>query len=255
LTWEIRKYEVLDSTNLEARRLLGAGAHADRLAVWALHQTQGRGRLHRDWYDLPGKSLLVSVAVPAVQGFAAGVLVATSMRAAVVKSGGTGPGLKWPNDLVYGDRKVGGILSETFREQGISGIIAGIGLNVGYKAGELSIASRLPATSLLIEEGREWEPEQLLKGFLEEMEGALRRDWEDSLAEYRRNLSYVGEWVRVGEDYSLLGQPASSGKLQGVLEGVDDCGRLLLRVENRMLVLVSGEITPADWRSSPNNTM
>ena len=240
LDWNIRKYESLDSTNLEGRRILDAGKGGDGLVVWALHQTQGMGRLGRDWYDLPGKSLLVSIFLPGIEGFQAGVLVAVSIRTAIVSSGGTGPRFKWPNDMVYGDGKVGGILSETFRGERRAGIITGIGLNVGYAAEELSLPAKLPPTSLLIEEKKEWELEQLLTGFLDEMDRALLRDWQDSLADYRHNLAYVGENVRVG-NHSLAGE---ADTFQGIIKGVDESGRLLLQVEGRTLVLASGDIMP-----------
>ena len=161
--WDIHRYESIDSTNLEARRLLAAGASRG-LVVTARHQTGGRGRMGRDWLDLPGKSLMVSLVWEGSGDFEDARLVSLSMRAAIVAAGGKGPGFKWPNDLVYGSKKVGGILSESCSAGGKDHVIVGLGLNVGYLPGELDIPARITPTSLLIEEGRMWDIEELLHG-------------------------------------------------------------------------------------------
>jgi BirA family transcriptional regulator, biotin operon repressor / biotin---[acetyl-CoA-carboxylase] ligase len=242
--WEIREYESLDSTNLEARRLLTDGSAGVGLVVWAHHQTAGRGRLDRAWYDARGKSLLISLGLPALDPFRAAVLASTSMHAALIALGASGPNFKWPNDLVYGKRKVGGILSETCRVGGGAYLITGVGLNVSYEANELPIDSRLPATSLLIEEGKKWEIPDVLDRFLGQFELSLAGDWESSLAGYRHHLAYAGEKVRVEKGYSLAGGVASGDELVAVLEGVDEAGHLLLRTEGETHKLVSGDITP-----------
>lgn len=245
MIWDMREYESVDSTNLEARRILEAGGGEAGLVIRAHHQTAGRGRLDRAWHDLPGKSLIVSLVLPAMDGFRVGVLVATSIRGAIVEAGGTGPSFKWPNDLVYDWRKVGGILSESCRLQEASYVITGLGLNVAYSRGELDIDAKLAPTSLLIEEGRDWDVKGLLRAFLHQIRRGLVGDWPDSLAEYRDNLAYAGEHVRIGQPYSVLGEaPSGEGFLEGILEGVDDRGHLLVRVENRMLELAAGDIEP-----------
>ena len=81
--WDVREYRTVDSTNLEARRLLRAGASSG-LVVVANHQTGGRGRMGRSWLDLPGKSLMVSLVLEGVGGFDAALLVSLSIRAAIV---------------------------------------------------------------------------------------------------------------------------------------------------------------------------
>jgi BirA family biotin operon repressor/biotin-[acetyl-CoA-carboxylase] ligase len=242
LDWDIREYECIDSTNLEARRLLEGGAGAG-LVVWARHQTAGRGRMHRTWFDLPGKSLMASMVVEGKEGFRAGILLALSIREAVKKEGGEGPRFKWPNDLVYGWRKVGGILCESCRVGDGNYVIAGLGVNVGYSHEELDFPSKLKATSLLIEEGRLWDPGNLLLSMLKEAE--VRWGWEDELLleEYRRHLAFVGERVRVNPPLSFLNAGFPNGQcLEGIVEGVDREGHLLLKVEDLVLRMVSGDL-------------
>jgi BirA family biotin operon repressor/biotin-[acetyl-CoA-carboxylase] ligase len=250
--WDIREYESIDSTNLEAKRLLRAGASAG-LVVTADHQTGGRGRMGRDWLDLPGKSLMASLVLEGVGGFESSMLVALSARAAIVAAGGAGPRFKWPNDLVYGNRKAGGILAEAYGAGGDSSgpygaadtglVIVGLGLNVGYLPDELDIPAKLPPTSLLIEEARIWDRGELLAGMLREFEARCRGDRMGWLSEYRRNLAFIGEAVRVDPPYAVLGEPGYRGeKIEGLMRGIDDDGNVLLEVAGKTLRLASGDM-------------
>jgi BirA family biotin operon repressor/biotin-[acetyl-CoA-carboxylase] ligase len=244
LKWDTREYESVDSTNLEARRLLGAGEAGAGLVVRADHQTAGRGRLDRRWYDAPKKSLLASFVLPYIDPFHAAALVSTSVRAALIAKGASGPSFKWPNDLVYGEKKVGGILSESCGVGDATYLIIGLGLNVSYAPGELPVSARLSAASLGIEEGGQWRAEDIFWDLLAQFESALGREWKAILAEYRRNLAYVGRSVRVEEGYSLLGHAASEDGFEAAIEGIDDTGHLILRAGYDSLKLVSGDITP-----------
>ncbi|NPV59196.1 MAG: biotin--[acetyl-CoA-carboxylase] ligase [Actinobacteria bacterium] len=240
--WEIKEYATLDSTNLEARRLLDAGAR-EGLVVTARHQTGGRGRMGRGWFDLPGKSLMFSAVLSGVGGFAAAAMAALSVRSAVVELGGRGPDLKWPNDLVYGNRKVGGVLSESCTVGGKETVIVGLGLNVGYLPGELDMEARLTPTSLLVEEGRTWDLAELLNASLRGLRERLEAGGEAWMQEYRAHLAYLGERVTVNPPFAVEGRPGKSEEaLSGIMRGVDGDGNLLLEVGGELLRVVSGDM-------------
>jgi BirA family biotin operon repressor/biotin-[acetyl-CoA-carboxylase] ligase len=246
LHWNILEYESIDSTNLEARRLLSIGAVAG-FVVWAHHQTAGRGRLDREWLDLPGKSLMVSLILKDHGGFRAGMLAALSIRAAIRGEGGEGPLFKWPNDLVYGWKKAGGILSESCRAGGKEHTITGLGLNIGYLPGELDFPTKLPATSLLIEEKKIWDIKALLLAMLKELDNRLSRNEEELLEEYRTNLAYLGQSVRINPPLSFLDRTTKGGDhLDGILDGIDNDGNLVVRVGDEILRVVSGDIARSD---------
>ena len=197
----------------------------------------------RRWLDLPGKSLMFSLVLEDLAGFTAAVLVSLSMRAAIVTAGGEGPRLKWPNDLVYGDRKAGGILCEAYTAGGREYVIAGLGLNVGYLPGELAIEAKLTPTSLLIEEGRIWDMGELLEAMLRELDARTQGDRAGWMTEYRRNLAFLEEVVKVDPPLAVLGEPAYGEEgIEGLLLGVDDDGNVLLEVEGKTLRLASGDI-------------
>lgn len=249
--WDVRRYDTIDSTNLEARRLLSEGASAG-LVVIAGHQTAGRGRLDRSWLDHPGKSLLVSLVLKETEPFRAAAMVALSARAAVTSLGGKGPLCKWPNDLVYEERKVGGILSESYRAQDGGLLIVGLGMNVGYLPGELKFSSRLPPTSLLIEEGKLWSVEEILQALLNEVRVRLYRERDRIWEEYRDNLAYTGREVFV-ENYTMPNTAAGeterdgipvSGSLRGILMGVDAEGNLELKAAGKKVKVASGDLIP-----------
>lgn len=129
---EVRWFASLDSTNRYLVDEVGAGA-APGIVVVADEQSAGRGRLGRTWVAPPGASLLASVLLdgdaPAEHRHL--VLIAAALAAvdAVDAHCGFRPRLKWPNDLVVGDRKLAGLLAEV---AGTGAIVIGMGLNVDW---------------------------------------------------------------------------------------------------------------------------
>jgi BirA family transcriptional regulator, biotin operon repressor / biotin---[acetyl-CoA-carboxylase] ligase len=127
-------FDTLDSTNEEARRRVAAG-NVSPVYIMARTQTAGRGRRGRDWVTRPGNLLLTYLGATrqkpqsiALLGFAAGLALAELCDALI------GPGrakLKWPNDLMLGGRKAGGLLLESGAlADGRNWVALGIGFNL-----------------------------------------------------------------------------------------------------------------------------
>jgi BirA family biotin operon repressor/biotin-[acetyl-CoA-carboxylase] ligase len=156
----VHRLETVPSTNDAARALALQGA-AHGTAVLANEQTRGRGTKDRVWHSPPGLGLYASFIlrgpgggalpfphlVPLVAGLAA--------SDSVIETSGVEGGLKWPNDIVHGGRKLGGILSE-----GVSGgaggdfAIVGIGLNIGHGPDDFPDDIRATSTSIRLAGGR-----------------------------------------------------------------------------------------------------
>ncbi len=140
----------IDSTNTELMRRARAGQHAPVLLT-AVTQTAGRGRRGRGWVSEPGDSLSFSVGVPlrphdwSGLSLAVGASLATSMPPAVR--------LKWPNDLWWHDRKLGGILVETASLGDERYAVIGVGLNLRTpqlppQAGDADLPAPVPPVGL-----------------------------------------------------------------------------------------------------------
>lgn len=117
----------LDSTNSELMRRAHAGV-AEPVLLVAAEQTAGRGRRGRGWVSEPGASLTFSLGLPLQPAdwsglsLAVGVSLAETLHPELL--------LKWPNDLWWADRKLGGILVETANVGAQRFAIIGVGLNV-----------------------------------------------------------------------------------------------------------------------------
>ncbi len=133
----------VDSSNSELMRRARAGQREATLLV-AEHQTAGRGRMGRVWQSQPGDSLTFSLSLPLAPrdwsglSLAVGLCVAEHLHPDV--------GLKWPNDLWFQDRKLGGILVEAASTGGHSQVVVGVGLNIAQRPSE---GLRTPAAALV----------------------------------------------------------------------------------------------------------
>jgi BirA family transcriptional regulator, biotin operon repressor / biotin---[acetyl-CoA-carboxylase] ligase len=163
--------EVTPST----QRLLG-DKHSEGAVAVTEEQTEGRGRLGRRWLSPPAVSLLFSVLLePAVEtsrlpelSLVAGQACAGAIEAVA----GVTPRIKLPNDILLSGRKVAGILAEAREGR----VVLGIGVNVNVPEADLPAAVDLPATSLLVETGREVDRADLLVELLERLEHVYD-DW------------------------------------------------------------------------------
>ena len=117
----------IDSSNTELMRRARAGQHEATLLV-AERQTQGRGRMGRVWQSQPGDSLTFSISLSLAPQDWSGLSLAVGLSLA--ESLHPGVQLKWPNDLWFEDRKIGGILVEAASMAGRSQVVVGVGLNI-----------------------------------------------------------------------------------------------------------------------------
>ncbi len=138
-----RRIEFLESTtstNDVAWQFL-AGPDADGLAVLADHQSAGRGRHRRFWHSPRGASLLCSVALienaPAWTGSQLALLAGIAACDAIRLTTDIVPSIKWPNDLLVRDRKVGGVLVESEMRADATALVVGVGINCLQQATHL----------------------------------------------------------------------------------------------------------------------
>jgi len=212
---DVRWFAELDSTNRYLVDEARAGAPAGVVAV-ADHQTAGRGRLGRVWVAPPGASLLTSVLLrPALPPDRRHLLVTAAglaMAEAVEATTGVVAGMKWPNDLLVGDRKLCGILAEAAGDA----LVVGLGVNVQWA--DVPPELTAVATACNLEGGRPTDRRALLDAFLGRYAARLS-DLDASRRDYEARLVTLGRRVRVEQAARVL---------DGTARGIDDDGRLLV---------------------------
>ena len=153
------------------QRLLG-DEHSEGAVALTEEQTEGRGRLGRSWLSPPRVSLLFSLLLePPVETARLPELTLVAGQAcaeAIASVTGLTPEIKLPNDVLVGGRKTAGILAEARDGR----VVLGIGVNVNVPAAGLPQGIDPPATSLLLETGREIDRVELLVELLDRLERA-----------------------------------------------------------------------------------
>ncbi|WP_244962998.1 biotin--[acetyl-CoA-carboxylase] ligase [Nocardioides dongkuii] len=232
--------EEVASTNATVVERAGSG-EPEGLVVAAEHQTAARGRLDRTW-EAPARSALVfSVllrpAVPARSWpwlpLLTGYAVGRALRAR-----GYDAGVKWPNDVLLGDRKVAGILVERVESPVGPAAVVGIGLNVSMTADELPVPT---ATSLLLAGGTAPDRTELLVDLL----AALRTAYDGWQAGGERGdaelrAAYTEACVTVGRDVRV--QLPGGADLIGRATGIDPGGRLVVAGPDGPTAVGAGDV-------------
>ncbi len=213
------------------------GEPREGFVVAAREQTAGRGRQDRKWISTPGQDLCFSLFVRT--GTELETVPSLSMAAALavndlLRSTGILSAPKWPNDVLVGEKKICGILSERVEP---AGIVVGIGLNVNMTGEEAGAIDR-PATSMLIESGKPRDIAQTLEALFQPLE------------------YWIGEWKRGGfsnlrktwtQQAGPVGKPLAVHdgglKKSGALAGFGNHGELLLRTKNGIETIWSGEVS------------
>jgi len=263
---KMRHFATIDSTNIraiEAANASGPGLAApDGTVFVADEQTAGRGRGGHSWHSAAGDGLYVSVILRPVMALsqalwlslATGLAAQTAIQTAIHQSSRLAADIRWPNDLLLGGKKCGGILVETASQPGaalnqtsegqLRYAVIGIGINVNHDAFPPELAAL--ATSLRIETGHPASREALLANLLIELdseitllEAELHRAHRAAplLERFAAASSWVrGKRVRVDEE----------GGYTGTTAGLNAKGFLMVEGDDDVLhTVLSGGVRPA----------
>jgi BirA family biotin operon repressor/biotin-[acetyl-CoA-carboxylase] ligase len=239
------------STNAD---LIADSANTDDFSVLvAGFQSAGRGRAGRDWLAPAGSSLFVSVLLkpagvaatnfswlPLLAGLAMTKTVSKFLPEREV-------GLKWPNDVLVGEKKISGVLSELIGD--LSGVVVGAGLNMQQQPMDLPIEN---ATSLTIEGAASINLDEVLAGYLANLR-ELYLEWVqasgNAVASGLRNqvIQACSTLDRSGNNRVRAILPASSSaesEIVGAAVGIDDTGRLIVQPDGQsdVIAVAAGDI-------------
>jgi BirA family biotin operon repressor/biotin-[acetyl-CoA-carboxylase] ligase len=249
------------STNAEvaARALAG---EPEGLVLVADHQSAGRGRLGRSWVSPPGAGLAVSVllrpgesgaGVPVSRWSWIGLLAGVAAVRALRRTCGLPASLKWPNDVLVPVApggpagKVAGILAEVVAgTAGPQAVVLGVGINVSQRADELTTGQ---ATSLRLAGSATTDRDTVLRALLRALSDAYR-GWTAAAGDPRSGVgaAYREACVTVGSQVRV---ELPTGVVEGIADGIDDDGHLLLWSDGAVRTLTAGDVVhvrpgPAD---------
>lgn len=234
----------VDSTNRVALDLGHAG-EPEGAVILAEEQTAGRGRAGRNWHSERAAGIYVTLLLrpklAPVQAPLLTIMAGLAARSAIEAQTGLMVDLKWPNDLLIGGKKAGGILTEMHAEPGqVRFVIVGIGLNVNQERfpGELGTT----ATSLRAEGGKPQSRLELLVRLLGEFESDYNRFLREGSAAVVDRFAAVSSYAR-GKRVRV-----SNGKetFTGITAGLAPEGLLQVRRENGQVVpVIAGDVTEA----------
>ena len=224
-------YDTVTSTMDEAFKLGVQGAQEGTL-LCAEGQSKGRGRMGRKWMSPKGRGIYVSLvlrpALSVAEVAKLTLLVAVAVCEAIRKTASVDARIKWPNDILVGQKKLGGILTELSAEvDQIKFVVVGIGINVN------AIALQIPveATSLKIETQKNFSRTEVLKGVLCSLEHwyeILKSQGSAPVLKRWKELSAtIGQRVRIKD---------KDGFIDGEAVDLADDGGLLIRKESGELI-------------------
>ncbi|KFE57393.1 bifunctional biotin--[acetyl-CoA-carboxylase] ligase/biotin operon repressor BirA [Pseudomonas syringae] len=237
--WPVIIYESIDSTNAAALKLI-----ADRFPapfiVMAERQTAGRGRRGRAWASPFGENLYYSLALRISGGMrqieGLSLVVGLAVLKTLRNAGIQGAGLKWPNDVLVGRRKVAGILLELVGDPAdVCHVIIGVGINVNMRT--TSQVDQL-WTSLRLEVGRAINRNVLANQLSVNIDEYLAIHQEQGFESLKDEWEFNHLWQ--GAAVSLL---AGSEAVHGVVLGIDSQGALRLQVGDGEKVFSGGELS------------
>lgn len=232
----------IDSTNAEASRKAALGEQS--WLVIAEHQAQGRGRRGRQWVSPFGRNIYMSLLWPFQTGVAAleglSLVCALVVVRALQRMGCEGFNVKWPNDILFQQRKLAGILLEISGDvSGPCRVVIGIGVNAQMPAGagaaiDQPYSDLTAATHHLIDRNR------LAAVLISELVRALVEFQRDGFVPFREEWmqldAYAGQSVEIR---------AGNHSCVGIAAGVDRSGCLLLDTAEGQVTISGGEMLPS----------
>lgn len=238
----VKVYDTIDSTNTEAKRLWQSGHRGPALII-ASEQTQGKGRRGRRWLSPKGECIAVTMLlmpdIPPTHASMLTLIAGLSVCRAVEELTGLHTMIKWPNDLVLGQKKVCGILTEMSAEMDfVHYVLVGTGINVNQMVFDDEI--RGIATSLAAEYGKEISRPALIGAVV----GAFEELYEVFVRE--KNLTFMLEdynkhCINVGRELKVI---TRQEELIGTGLGINPSGELQIKLKDGTITQVNaGEVS------------
>jgi len=238
LTYRIRHYDTIGSTNDEAKRLASLG-EPEGTVVSADEQTAGRGRSGRTWITPPGAAIAMSIIlrprIPAIHSTQIALLGGLAVLEGIRRIVDLPAQIKWPNDVLVRGKKVAGVLAEaTFAGETLESVVLGMGVNVNAGPPP-DFKLEYAATSLAAESGCLLDREAVMNAILAAFDARYPQLGRPELAgAWSEHLAMRGEQVRVA---------GMTETIIGTLDGVTGSGAIIIRLESgEARMLLAGDV-------------
>ena len=239
---QIQILDTINSTNLYLMEMLSKGIKNGHIC-FAEQQKSGRGRRGRTWISPFGRNIYLSIhwcyLLPPARLSGASLAAGVAVIQALEKMGVRDLGLKWPNDVMWGNRKLAGLLLEVSGEQsGPSHLILGLGLNTNITEKEASVIDQPCIDLSSIPGGGDISRNKLAAILLESLLDMLKRFEAEGLSAVRKVWRqydiYSGKPVTL-----ILGEK----RIHGIYQGIDDTGAVLINQNGKTVSFYGGEIS------------
>ena len=238
----VRHYFRIGSTNVMAMEAAAAG-EPEGTVFFAEEQTAGKGRGSNTWESAPSVGIYCSIILRPQLAPADALLLSLisgiAVAEAVEEVTGLHGDLRWPNDVLLGERKFCGILTEMHAEATrVRYVVVGIGVDVNQTAFSPELESI--ATSLRIAAGHEWSRVQIATALLKSLDAWYRKlsmDTNDTRAAILKTFEERSSYARARRVHVDEG-----AGFAGVTEGLDSRGFLLVRTDQGVRTVLSGQV-------------
>jgi len=235
----IEYYTRLESTNSEAWELINTGCDNGTIIITD-YQFLGKGRGNRKWSSFPNKSLTFSIILsPDINSkFSNWISIISSLAIQkALNSFSTGVELKYPNDIMIGQKKLGGVLCETkVLEKKINYAVVGIGINVNEQNEDFDKTIQNTATSLQISSRKVYQKERVLAEILIQFEtlidqfpgniDLIKSNWEDACNHLNKIIAFH----------------SNNQIIKGTFKSLSNSGNAILEIDGKEKEYFSGEI-------------
>jgi BirA family biotin operon repressor/biotin-[acetyl-CoA-carboxylase] ligase len=237
--WPILILDSVDSTNAEALRAIERGQAAPFL-VLAERQTAGRGRRGRKWVSPFAENIYYSLVLRIEGGMrqleGLSLVVGLAVMQALRALGVSGAGLKWPNDVLVGQKKIAGVLLELVGDPAdVCHVVLGVGINVNM---QMTDEVDQQWTSMQLETGKVFDRNHLVAELGLMLQAYLNRHQQGGFSAIQAEWEQGHIWQ--GRAVSLI---AGVNRIDGEVLGIDSRGALRLKVDGVEKVFSGGELS------------
>ena len=227
----IKYFQTISSTNNEAKKHLDKNDQHGYVII-TKNQTNGRGRRNNKWFSIPNKSLTFSIIInkhKIKNNQLLSIIPAIAITNAIKKVSNIQCAIKWPNDIILNNKKIGGILIETKFDY----IVIGIGLNVNEKHNELNTQIEKSSSSLKNNNSEEIKLELLLATILNELEKSFEAEEKHLVNQWTKYCNHINQNIQFHEKNKLI---------SGLFTGINQNGQAIININNHTEFVSSGII-------------